>query len=163
MPDPRWNSHDQPGIRDRDHVIGQGFCSMYDFQYQFLGYPVHRSGPVTHEDDCEPDCTWNHGELGMDWWVEIALDTTYGYRAESPDGRATWGCGDLHAAIVGVLGAFLDGRGVSWHWQNEYTGEFSRGRDGLDDLGMSGAASHEWLMNVVRPAVGAQHGEVVWS
>jgi hypothetical protein len=162
-PHPVWEIT-RPGVRDRDHEIGQGFCSMYDFRYQLLSLPVETYPSVPHEDDCEPDCTWHHNAPGNGWYIRIRLDTGYGYRTESPDGRATWGCGDLHAAIVSALGAWLSARDISWHWENEFTGEIHEGRDGLDALGMSGARAHEWLTNTVRPAISAAHpdAEVTW-
>lgn len=151
-----------PGVRDRDHGIGQGFCSMYDFRYQFLGYPVEQYDGIVHESDCEPDCTWHHNSPATGWWVKIRLDTSYGFRMESPEGFATWGCGDLHAAIVSIMGEWLTRKGISWHWENEFTGEIHEGPEGLSDLGMSGAAAHNWMLNTVAPALEASVGPVTW-
>lgn len=159
-----WGPQDMvPGVRDRDHGIGQGFCSMYDFRYQLLGYPVEQYDGIVHEDDCESDCTWHHGSPGNGWWIRIRLDTSYGFRMESPEGFATWGCGDLHAAIVGIMGEWLTRKGIRWHWENEFTGEIHEGAEGLDELGMSGAKAHSWLENIVKPIIEIEHPGVEWA
>ena len=82
--------------------------------------------------------------------VEVSLDTAYGYDA---DGE---GCGDLHARLVAQLGHWLDGKGIRWSWQNEFTGEIHEGYEGLADLGSGGAEASTWFREIVAPALGLQ-------
>ena len=113
-----------------------------------------RSGDVGGGDEDRPE------DADADWkcaycrapvaFVEVSFDTAYSYRA--PNGA---GCGDLHAALVNALGAWCDQRGLMWWWQNEFTGEWHEGRDGLDELGEGGKAATDWFVGTVAPAITA--------
>lgn len=52
-------------------------------------------------------------------FVDVRLDTTYGYR--SGIGET---CGDVHREVCARLGEWLDGQGVDWWAQDEYTGDW---------------------------------------
>jgi hypothetical protein len=81
-------------------------------------------------------------------YVKVNFDTGYGYSDEF--GR---GCGDLHAAYIRKLGAYLDAQGIPFLWENEFRGEFHRGYEELRHLGSAGEEANTWLQNVVLPAI----------
>lgn len=105
--------------------------------------------------DCDdPTIEWEfctetrHGEP---CWYEVSFDTAYGYRG--PDGM---GCGDLHARLVGELGAWLDAKGKRWKWRNEFTGEVHEGYDALIELASGGFEASAWFQSTVVPAIAAR-------
>lgn len=81
-------------------------------------------------------------------WMTVDFDTAYGYRMANG-----WGCGDLHAALVGELGEWLKAQGLRWVWQNEFTGEYHSGHAGLEELGAEGAEAGLWFTSTVIPAI----------
>lgn len=83
--------------------------------------------------------------------IEVTFDTAYGYRENGES------CSDLHARLVTALGQWLDAKGLPWKWQNEYTGEWFDGYDGLDDFGDAHRASgaDAWFTGTVLPAIAA--------
>lgn len=85
-------------------------------------------GPLPEEEDRDEIEEQYRNPTGM--VMEVSFDTAYGYRG--PNGS---GCGDLHAWLVSELGAWLDERRVPWCWQNEFSGEWFFGTEGLDQLG----------------------------
>jgi hypothetical protein len=84
--------------------------------------------------------------------IEVTFDTAYGYRSDSGEG-----CSQLHARLVAQLGKWLDQLALPWKWQNEYTGEWFDGYNGLSEFvgahESTGAAS--WFNDVVMPAIQA--------
>lgn len=110
---------------------------------------IHYGSPlratVEHDDDCDPDCDYA-GHV-VPCWSEVSFDTAYSY--SGPDG----GCGNLHARLVAELGAWLDERGASWSWQNEFTGEIFERYEGLTELGGGGAEASLWFREIALPAI----------
>lgn len=51
--------------------------------------------------------------------IAVAFDTTYTYR-----NKHGGGCGDLHAWLILTLGKWLNDKGLTWLWENEFTGEW---------------------------------------
>ena len=143
---PSYGTSEFDGLRTRGHGIGQGFCSMYDVDYHADG-GVIQDGTITHESWCDDPCDDEHARDAFPAYVRIEFDTTYGYR----DSRG-WGCGDLHAALVGAIGRWCDERGLRWCWENEFTGEIHQGADGLDELGRGGADAQAWMLSVLPAA-----------
>jgi len=134
-------------IRNR---LGQGFCALLDISYR-PNAPLRTDEQAAEHDDeiCDEDC-------GGDWhppacWIEVSLDTAYGYRGDNGEG-----CGDLHARLVGELGLWLDGQGIGWSWMNEFTGEVhgggSRYRE-LVGLASGGFEATAWFQTTVLPAI----------
>lgn len=132
------------------NTLGQGLPALMDVKYG-------ADGPLKRDCYCDEDRT---DDVAPDWkcaycrapeaFVEVSFDTAYSYK--TPSGL---GCGDLHAALVDALGAWCDSRGLTWHWQNEFTGEWHEGRDGLSELGQGGAAATEWFTASVLPVIAA--------
>jgi hypothetical protein len=144
-----------PGTRDRDHIIGQGFCSMYDFAYHPLGLQAHPAQEDPHDPKwCEDPCTDPHKFERIGWYVQIDLDTSYGFQVETPAGTLT--CSHLHALILYSLGSWLHTQNVSWAWYNEYTGEISSGLDTLYTLVSFGKDATDWFHNIVQPVFDAE-------
>jgi hypothetical protein len=144
-------AHEGITFTDEDGYIwnkaGQGLCALLGMHYGTDAPLVADGG---HHQYCEPD----DGEaashrLCFPHWLEISFDTPYGYR--DADGN---GCGDLHARLVAELGQWLDGRGASWKWENEVTGEVHDGYAGLTELARSGARATQWFRTIVAPALG---------
>jgi hypothetical protein len=108
-----WKVEDGGDGKAMLNVIGQGLPSMLIVQYG-------HDGPLpADEDEGLPAAS-----------LSINFDTAYGYKG--PQGS---GCRDLHAWLVREMGKWLDARGLRWMWQNEFTGDWFTGTDGLDDLG----------------------------
>jgi len=135
---------DKPGnIYNR---IDQGLCALLDIRHG-NGRPLrvpgdHRPWCAGEDDECFSPC-------GIPCWLEVSFDTAYGY--QGPEG----GCGDLHARLVAELGQWLDGQGIGWSWQNEFTGEVHQGYEGLTDLAGSGARASSWFRDIAAPAIAA--------
>lgn len=136
------------------NTLGQGLCALMDVKYG-------PDGPMKRDCYCEEDREFADGP---GWkcsgcrapvaFVDASFDTSYGYTA--PGGL---GCGDLHAALVDALGEWCDERGLTWHWYNEFTGEWHAGRDGLDELGHGGKAATDWFTGSALPAIIAHAAE----
>ena len=127
---------------------GQGLCALLDLSYR-KDAPLR--APGDHYRYCEPDeCD---GGCAPACWLEVSFDTAYGYRGDNGEG-----CGDLHARLVAELGRWLDGKGVRWSWQNEFTGEIHSGYEGLTELGAGGLAALEWFAAEALPAIAAHVG-----
>jgi hypothetical protein len=108
-----WFERDREDARVICNRIGQGLPSMLIVKYG-------HDGPLpADEDEGLPAAS-----------LSINFDTAYGYRG--PQGSE---CDDLHAWLVREMGKWLDARGLRWMWNNEYTGEWFTGADGLDDFG----------------------------
>lgn len=114
---------------------------------------------ATFYDESEPLCDGAYHSTAC--WLDIDFDTAYSYKS---GGR---GCGDLHAALVGLLGQWLSEKGVTWKWRNEFTGEVHDDAASLVELVTGGADASAWLNNIVKPAINAEveskGGRVEWS
>jgi hypothetical protein len=125
---------------------GQGLCALLDVYYGQGGTALRKPGD--HARYCDGEADECFSPCGVPCWLEVSFDTAYGYRG--PEG----GCGDLHARLVAELGRWLDGKGVRWSWQNEFTGEIHQGYEGLDGLASGGAEASSWFREIVAPALG---------
>lgn len=135
-----------------ENVLGQGLPAWLMTAYRPGGPLTSPERAAQCTDDCDPDSE-DYGEDGYHYhphacWMSVDFDTTYGYR----DSRG-WGCGDLHAALVAELGAWLDAKSVRWEWRNEFTGEVHTGAEGLTELGRGGVEAQQWFMSSVLPAM----------
>ncbi len=96
------------------------------------------------DEACEED-GWQHPAC----WVEVSLDTAYGYHGPEGD------CGGLHARLLFDLGQWLDEREIGWGWQNEFTGEWhyeDRYRALTELCSYSGQAM-AWFTEIVQPSI----------
>lgn len=125
---------------------GQGLCALLDVYY---GDGVPLVKPGDHDRYCDGEADECFAPCGVPRWVEVSLDTAYGYREDG------LGCGDLHAKLVAELGRWLDGKGIRWSWQNEFTGEVHQGYEGLADLGEGGLRALDWFTAQAAPAIAA--------
>lgn len=129
--------------------IAQGLPALLDIEFR-PGAPLRTpEQSAEHEDWCNDDCDGSHHEPPC--WLDVSFDTAYGY--QSSDGE---GCGHVHVRLVSDLGLWLNDRGLSWQWQNEYTGEWHDGSEGfepLTELIGGSEAAHEWFTNLVLPAI----------
>ncbi|MFD6770635.1 hypothetical protein ACFWC6_30930 [Micromonospora chalcea] len=99
--------------------------------------------------DCDGDFgPCNKTEHNVPCWLEVSIDTAYGYRG--PEGM---GCGDLHARFVAELGLWLDARQVDWKWRNEFTGDVHEGYESLIGLASGGFEATAWFQTTVLPVL----------
>jgi hypothetical protein len=139
------------GVRCLGNKLGQGLPAILDVTYR-PGAPLREpSDECTSE--CDPD-----GYDGEPYhyhpepcWLNVDFDTAYSYRG--PGGIS---CGQLHAVLVALLGAWLDARGVRWRWRNEYTGEIHDGAESLTTLVDCTKDALDWFHNMVVPAITAE-------
>lgn len=82
--------------------------------------------------------------------IEVSFDTAYGYTG--PNGES---CSDLHARLVRAVGAWCDRKGLPWKWQNEFTGEWHHGTDGLAEFGdaFRSTGAESWFREKALPAI----------
>lgn len=86
--------------------------------------------------------------------IEVTFDTAYGYHGANGET-----CSQLHARLIAQLGAWLDKRDAPWKWQNEYTGEWFDGYDGLAEFASDRGAT-DWFHNEVAPLILAAGGRL---
>jgi hypothetical protein len=143
----------------RNH-IGQGLPAILDVTYRPDGPLTTEEASQTCTEDCDPDSV-ESGPGGYHYhphacWADLDFDTAYSYR----DSRG-WGCGDLHAVLVGEIGNWLDRRGIRWEWRNEFTGEVHGGDaryKRLIELASGGFEASAWFRTSVLPAIQAGLG-----
>lgn len=149
---PGW-SH-RAGQRWLNHPCGVGLDAWLWLHYgpdgPMVHHPCEECGDPEHDEWVAGDPTEN-GQAAID----VDLDTAYGYRG--PTGES---CSALHARLVAQLGAWLDERGVTWWWKNEYTGEWhandAAGRAALAEFGgehTKPGGADEWFRSMVLPAI----------
>lgn len=91
-----------------------GFCSALVVSHNDGALVAQDCAPgVTCDDPCD-----YHARMPSAF-VEIWLDTTYGYRG--PNGEI---CDDVHNEVVASVGAWLMTQGVEWWSHNEYDGSW---------------------------------------
>lgn len=151
-PDPVWEKGERKG-GDKNgewwiwNKPGQGLCALLDIRYRKNG-PVLGDGQ--HHRYCEPDEETAHKKC-FPHWLEVSFDTAYSFRSDTGEG-----CGDLHARLVAELGKWLDGKGLHWSWENEFTGQIHQGYEGLTELSSGGASAASWFRDIVAPALGLE-------
>lgn len=131
---------------------GQGLPALLDIEFR-PGEPLRTEEQSAACDTyCDDDCDgkWHRPAC----WLSLSFDTTYSYTDEHG------GCGHLHARLLADLGEWLASRGVSWCWQNEFTGEYHESFEGLDELAGGGDTAREWFAERVVPAIEAAGGRV---
>lgn len=139
-PDTDWQTKEPTGTWSLDNLPGQGFDAWMMITYR-------PDGELATED------VWDDDD-GYRWLaqkkctVEISFDTPYGGR--SRDGLD---CTTLHSAYIVALFHWAQERGITLEWQNEYTGDYFEGLNGLEDFGNAGDEAMDWFRNVVTPAI----------
>lgn len=79
--------------------------------------------------------------------IELSFDTAYGYQ-----GPGNIGCTALHTYyIIKLATEYFEPRGLTFSWQNEYSGEWA---EGLDDAALnkflrSGDDAMKWFQSVI--------------
>lgn len=122
---------------------GQGLPGSVDCYYMADGTPLEPVDMYERDADEGDDACL----LRPACQVEVSWDTVYGYSRHHVQGAS-----GLHAAAIVWLHENLPD-GCSLVWQNEFTGGFHEGLDGLTSLaGASVVDPRAWLHNVVLPA-----------
>lgn len=104
-----------------------------------------------YPDGC--DCTEDFADLehrAGPHYMQISMDTAYGCRTDRGES-----CTELHARVIVELGQWLEERGVSFAWENEYSGTIHQGIDeeGLVKFLGGGDDAMDWFNNTVMPAL----------
>lgn len=137
------------GVWEIGHPPGVGLDALLSITYR-PGLEPRRTPEeaAEHEDWCDDDCDSTQHSPAC--WVEISIDTAYGYRG--PGGEA---CGALHARLVYELGSWFEERRVGWGWRNEFTGEwhYEDRYAALKELINRGGAAMAWFAEVVQPII----------
>ncbi|MFJ9985374.1 hypothetical protein ACIQUD_15300 [Streptomyces globisporus] len=144
--------------------VGQGLPGWLMVHYRPDAPLRTKEQAAEHDEEiCNlPGSSWYDPEAGPcdgsdHWsrpcWLEVSIDTAYGYRDERG-----FGCGDLHAEYVAKLGQWLDGMGVPWEWRNEFTGEVHAGYSDLIGLASGGFEASAWFRTSVLPVIEAEGG-----
>lgn len=76
--------------------------------------------------------------------VMVNFDTGYAYRDDFG------GCADLHGRYIVALNRWAEDHGATLEWQNEFTGEYFKGLDGLADFGGEGKKAADWAEEIYR-------------
>jgi len=121
--------------------VGQGFDAWLMTQYRAGDKPLYAEDQYDDysSEGEEPDLHL----VTPACYMSIDFDTAYGY--QSPVG----GCADLHSLYIVALHDWLAEKGVRIKWQNEFTGEYFDGLDGLEDFGHSGEDAREWFHSIL--------------
>lgn len=141
----RESNYGMPGEWTIGNQIGIGLPALVSIDFV--------PGRMRHADAdaCTYYCDDDYHHHHPAHWCEVAMDTAYGY--SDAKGR---GCGDLHACYVAQIGQWLDERGVTWSWTNEFDGQTHGGDDRyarLVDLMTGGSEATAWFRNAVLPAI----------
>lgn len=110
----------------------------------------------TTQQEIDEHAEWIANDPTENGWaaIEVTFDTAYGWRG--PSGES---CSDLHARLIRAVGQWCDRKGLPWKWQNEFTGEWHDGTDGLDEFGdaFRSTGAQDWFTTKVLPAIEAAH------
>lgn len=134
------------GAKRIGNQIGQGLPAILDVLYRGDAPLTTVEQAAAHDEDCDKDCSGRWHQPAC--WLNVDFDTSYSYR-----GPGGVGCGALHAVLVGLLGQWLDSRGIRWSWRNEFTGEIHNDAASLVELVTGGAEAEQWFRGAVVPAI----------
>ena len=95
------------------------------------------------DDDYARECA--RADAMAEAWAVLDFDTAYGYVSDGKD------CGGLHAEYIARICQKVGPEHV--RWQNEFTGEWHDGLDGLADLGRGAAQAVDWFHTTALPAI----------
>jgi len=149
------------------NALGQGFDAIFDVDWQEDHTPLvwhdaaaelawnlkHIPDVFVTEEDAREDAEktaelYAHYPLGV---IKIAWDTSYAFRARHG------GAAELHAEfIIRLAKEYLEPRGITFAWQNEFSGEWNEGLTGFEDFGQNGRDAEQWFHTVALPAVLAE-------
>lgn len=127
---PTRHDSDYRRCKSIGHPMGVGLPALLDIYYGADGPLGAWRGD---EDETDPESLAYFAEdFERNGWSSIVVTFDTGYAYREPNGA---GCSDLHAWLVTQLGRWLDERGKTWKWENEFTGEWHDRFEGLDDFG----------------------------
>lgn len=176
-----WFNREVLKVADRDPIIrrddtsirnalGQGFDAIFEVEWGKNDGPYvwfdraereaaiakHVPGIYTAEEAAtEIDEDEKFYAEYPNGFIKINWDTAYGYRGEHGEG-----CSALHANfIVGLATEYLEPRGIGFHWQNEYSGEWNEGLTGFEEFLGDGADAFKWFAGTALPAILASAAE----
>ena len=132
-----WNEVEDPEIMDLSNNVGQGFDAWFISKYR-------KNGPLYTEDQIDDDEDYVEPYL-MDpaCFMKLDFDTAYGYSDK------LGGCSQLHSRYIVALHDWLATKGVRIKWQNEFTGEYHDGLDGLDEFAGDGDKARDWFKSIL--------------
>lgn len=86
----------------------------------------------------------------------IGMSTTHLYADERG-----WNCASVHAALLWLIGGFLDTKGVSWSWMNELMPHIQTGYDDLPELARRGEPLARQAMEEFAGLFGRGNGTLI--
>jgi hypothetical protein len=113
---------------------GQGFDAWLSVHHR-------TDGPLATEDVWVDDDGYRYLDQKA-CTVMVNFDTAYGYQDR------LGGCASLHGRYIVMLDRWAKDHGATLEWRNEFTGEFFKGLDGLEDFGGEEVRAAEWLDQV---------------
>lgn len=133
----KWS---EDGVMTLMNLPGQGLPAWLISHYREDGSPLYS------EDQYDDDGSEEPYLMHPACYMYLDFDTAYGYSDEYG------GCSTLHARYIVDLFNMLREKGVRIKWQNEFTGEYFDGIDGLEEFFEGGDKARAWMRSVL-PAV----------
>jgi hypothetical protein len=131
----KWGN--DPEIMTLSNEGGQGFDAWFMSKYR-KGGPLYTEDQIDEEDYDEPYLT------DPACFMKLDFDTAYGYNVPG-----IGGCSQLHSRYIVALHAWLAAKGVRIKWQNEFTGEYHDGLDGLEEFAGNGDDAQAWFKSIL--------------
>lgn len=138
-------------------VIGQGLPALTSLDWQENQEPYTYLGVYGKEDyswyEDEDEIAEAKAQRAEDEAsfpeavYRLNYDTAYGYTG--PNGI---GCSELHARAIAFIHENLP-EGSTFHWHNEFTGEWFEGLNGMDGFLNNGDDAMNWFQNIAVPAI----------
>lgn len=158
--EPRGWPWPEDGVWRMGNRLGQGLPGILDVLYKPGQMLVTPEDNAAHDEDCNlpgnkyyeeewDTCDGSHHKPVC--WIEIGIDTAYGFRGENG-----MDCSMLHALLL----YYLDDLGYKFLWKNEYSGEINNQLEGIAEFIGNGADAANWFANVVKPMIEGMGGEV---
>lgn len=147
-PDTNWDREtktwiDDPEVMDLSNRVGQGFDAWLLTTYRKNGPLYIEDQYDEYEDEDEEDGIHRY-LTDPACFMKLDFDTAYGYSVPG-----IGGCSDLHARYIIALHDWLATKGVRIKWQNEFTGEYFDGLDGLEEFSKAGTEARDWFKSIL--------------
>lgn len=139
----KWSEVEDPEIMDLSNQVGQGFDAWLLTKYRKNGPLYTEDQYDEYEDEDEEDGIHRY-LTDPACFMKLDFDTAYGYT--HPE---IGGCSQLHAHYIVALHDWLATKGVRIKWQNEFTGDYFDGLDGLDDFAGDGDKARDWFKSIL--------------
>jgi len=129
------------GLWEYVNTPGQGFGAWL-FAYRSLEGEEETKGVwVKDVYDEDYDSVTSQEDYNVN--IRLAFDTAYGYKDP-----VYGGCTEFHAFIILSLKEYVEERGGTLIWQNEYNGDINEGSEGMEKFLDSGDDAMSWFSGI---------------